>query len=258
MVEQNDRTRVFFEKLCSLTNEAGGLLQRPPTAIQTPFIIWLQQVFQGYGKFDIIIGINKLEMLGYLSVNRTEDNEIVDIQIRTDNWDPEKVIFPEPAHRLPTGQKRFAVLIDYMNLEYGIKNPVERFRDFSWLFDPILEEGKIIFAFVFIPEQVSSRPPIMQLFHSHGFSPILCPRQIDGAITKDKDTVDARMIDLGKELIEHSDITHLVVVSGDADFQRLITFTLWRQKKVIIVSADQSLSRALAEMEGKNLSIRRI
>lgn len=255
---QNDKTRAFLEKLCTLKKYENGWIA--PPEYERLFIQWLEKEMQPEFEypFNFVEAIIKLELLGYLTVNRARTGEIFNIRIEKDKWDPNRVISPEPAYRPPIDQKRFAILIDYANLELGIKDPVERLRDFSWLLDPILKDGKIVFAFVFLPEQMSSRQPIMQLFHRHGFSPILCPRQIDGAITKDKDTVDARMIDIGMALIEHSDITNLVVVSGDADFQRLVTFAVWGQKKVTVISAGQSLSRALEEMEGKNLSIRRI
>ncbi|MEK7135043.1 MAG: NYN domain-containing protein, partial [Patescibacteria group bacterium] len=48
--------------------------------------------------------------------------------------------------------------------------------------------------------------------------------------------------ELGRFLVEHSDITDLVIVSGDADFQGLIEFARWQQKRVKVVSAHEAIS----------------
>lgn len=150
---------------------------------------------------------------------------------------------------LATGSsKRFAIFFDYKNLESHLRNR-DRFLDFSWLTGPLLKEGKIIFAFVFIPDHYANRVPLLLLANKHRFQPILCPREMGKSTTKDKDTVDAKMEDLGKALIEHSDITDVVIVSGDGDFQELTVFARWQQKSVRVISATEATSPRFTEMK---------
>lgn len=89
----------------------------------------------------------------------------------------------------------------------------------------------------------------MQLTHKHHFHAIFCPRQTGNSTTKDADTVDAQMHELAWALIEHSSITDAVIVTGDADFQRLATHARWQQKRVTIVSSEKTLSGRFLEME---------
>lgn len=146
--------------------------------------------------------------------------------------------------------------MDYRNLEKGLSNARERFRDFSWLIDPIIERGRIVFAFVFIPDNYVNRMEIHQLANKHSFAPILCTRQTDGVISKDKDTVDAKMESLACSLIAHTDITDIVIISGDADFQQLANFAKWNQKEVTVVSASQAVSGRFMEMaEQESISL---
>ncbi len=137
--------------------------------------------------------------------------------------------------------KRFAVLMDFENLEKNIDQT--KLRDFSWLFNPILEQGKISCAYVFIPDHYGSNPPVRTLSNIYRFFCIFCPKK--SGILKDADSVDSRMDELGRFLVEHSDITDLVIVSGDADFQGLIEFARWQQKRVKVVSAHEAISGRL-------------
>lgn len=150
----------------------------------------------------------------------------------------------------PPKEKTFAIFLDYKNLEENIKKTAkEKLNDFSWLTEPLLQEGKIIFAFVFIPMHYINRAPIMQLSRLHHFVPVLCPRQTDGAVTKDADTADAKLETLAKNLIQHSSITNIVIVSGDSDFSELVNFAHWQQKKVRIISAIGALSERFIKMK---------
>lgn len=156
---------------------------------------------------------------------------------------------PELLEKEP--ERRFAIFMDFVNLEKGLPKYANRFRDFSWLLDPILKKGKIIFAFVFIPEHYVSRAPIMQLTHKHHFHSILCPRQIGKSTTKDADTVDAQLQELAWPIIQipGNYITDVVIVSGDADFQGLATRARWQQKEVTVISTAKALSGRFLEME---------
>jgi len=139
-------------------------------------------------------------------------------------------------------KRTFAIFLDYVNLERGLPDRIENFRDFSWLLDPILEKGSILYGFCFIPEHYLARAPVMQLSHRHQFQIIVCPRQIEGVITKDEDTVDAKLIDLARTMIEHDDFTDLVIISGDADLLPLAETAKWHRKRVTVVSPKRALS----------------
>ena len=141
-------------------------------------------------------------------------------------------------------QRKFAILIDYENLKMNV-HPT-KLLDFSWLFDPILSQGKIVGGYVFFPEHYGTNMPIKTLSNIHRLFCVACPKDIkNNGVVKDKDIVDSRMDELGRFLVEHSDITDLVVVSGDADFQGLIQFAHWQQKTVKVVSAKSALSSRL-------------
>lgn len=138
-------------------------------------------------------------------------------------------------------EKRFAILIDYENLRKNVSQI--KLLDFSWLFDPILAEGKIVGGYVFFPEHYGNNMPVKTLSNIHRLFCVVCPKDIgNNGEFKDKDVVDSRMDELGRFLVEHSDITDLVIVSGDADFQGLVQFARWQQKEVKLVSAADAIS----------------
>ena len=239
--------QALLEKLASISTDG----QMPPEGIGLAnFIEW-----SGLGGLPHLKqSLQELELLGYIKIERSSEDQPKKILIKKSKWDSKIRLESEPSHQ-PTENRRFVVLIDYKNLEDSIKNPGDRFRNFSWLLDPILEQGILIFGFVFIPEHYSARPAINQLSSRHRFSPILCPRQFDGIISKDADTVDARMNALGKDLIEHSDCTDLVIISGDRDFQELANFAIWRKKKIHVFSTPEALSNAFRQIEGSRLEV---
>lgn len=269
----------FFEFLCSLKNEAGWV-QEPKGRALTRFlaektslcpatvgnnlkrladlkyiekefhgrqkaILWRVKILANTWDESLVTekhGQNTSEKTRLNLAPNAEEPTVLTPTVGTSSHpNPE----PEPAK---TPEKRFAVFMDYSNLERNLPKTTDCFRNFSWLLDPILKRGKIIFAFVFIPDHYVSRAPIMQLTHKHHFHAIFCPRQISGTITKDADTVDAQMQELGWALIQHSDITDVIIVSGDADFQRLATHAKWQQKRVMVVSSAKALSGRFLEM----------
>lgn len=154
-------------------------------------------------------------------------------------------------------QKRiFAIFMDYKNLELNLSGGAKKFSDFSWLLNPILECGTIAYAFIFIPENCANRMAIHQLSNKHSFFPILCTHRIEHAVMKDKDTVDATMESLAMSLIIHSDVTDILIISGDADFQKLANFAIFNQRKVTVLSAATALSGRFIEMhENKQIEL---
>jgi len=183
--------------------------------------------------------------------------KLFDKSATIDHGDKLSPLESESARRPSANQRRFAIFIDYKNLEDSIKNAGNRFRNFSWLLNPILEQGVIIFAFVFVPQHRTTRPAVVQLANLHNFKIIWCPREFEteGHISKDKDTVDAVMIDLGRDIIEHTDCTDLVIVDGDGDFTRLTTFGMWRQKRVQLFATEEALSNDFRQLENERLQV---
>ncbi|MFH1672435.1 MAG: NYN domain-containing protein [Pseudomonadota bacterium] len=247
----------FFYKLLQLKN---GLTEGCDTIYaregHTTIFTFLKQKID-LSELTVKKKINELVALGYFE-KIIWKGHVTGLKIVIKEWDPARLAKTSAQkvsmEEVPNSQlvekpaKTFAIFMDYRNLEKGLPNVKERFRDFSWLIDPIVARGRIVFAFVFIPDNYVNRMEIYQLANKHNFAPILCTRQTDGVISKDKDTVDAKMESLACSLIAHTDITNIVIISGDADFQQLANFARWNQKEVTIVSASQAVSGRFLEM----------
>jgi hypothetical protein len=197
--------------------------------------------------------IKELISLGYVQ-KEAYKNKLFRVKILKTDWD-ENLLPPVPSPAAPEEntskakrERSFLVFIDYENLRRGLNmGPTERLKklfNLSWLLDPILKKGKVLLVFVFVPENA----PLAQLSRQ-GFFPIPCPRQFGGVVTKDKDTVDARMENLARVLIEHTDATDVLIISGDADFQPLVAFARFQQKRVTVASTREALSGRFLEME---------
>ncbi|MBI2063504.1 MAG: NYN domain-containing protein [Candidatus Yanofskybacteria bacterium] len=250
--KQHLQLKDLFILLCSLKNSIGWVQAPNGRAL-------IKHLSEETKVSPAPIGkkIQELEKLGYIQED-FHGNTLWRIRILIPEWDESRLpkkqetARSEPASKSPKPakpqEKRFAVFMDYKNLEMNLPRSTDKFRNFSWLLDPILNQGKIIFAFVFIPDHYVSRAPIMQLTHKHHFHAIFCPRQINGVTTKDADTVDAQMQELAWALIQNSDITDVVIVTGDSDFQRLATHAKWQQKRVWVVSAEKAVSGRFLEM----------
>lgn len=252
-VKRHLQLKEFLAILCSLKNEINW--------VQAPGGHALLKFLSEKTKLSQLTISKKLEKLAELKyIEKGFRGKILwRIRILTETWDETLLITNKKevkkkliaAPSSPTN-KKFAIFLDFVNLEKNMPKSSDKFRDFSWLLNPILEKGKLIFAFVFIPDHYVSRTPIMQLTHKHRFHTLVCPRQIltGGSTIKDADTVDAQMHDLGYAIIDNSEITDLLIVSGDADFQRLATHAIWQQKSVTVISASRALSGRFLEMAG--------
>ncbi len=147
------------------------------------------------------------------------------------------------------GQKKrsFVVLIDCDNLFKGIQGDITKLEDFSWLTGPILEKGILLMGLAFLPDYMSTNPPVYILSKNHRFFPIVCLGERDGKTPKQMDNVDARITELGTNLIEHYNFSDLVIVAGDADYNHLATMAKYHKKNVLIISARDALSGLLKE-----------
>lgn len=247
----------FFELLKSLKNEVNWV-QAPgghalikflaeKAGVSTAVISNKLDLFEKLGLIERGLRGNEKEILWRvrLVVPERDESRLTQHYQKQE----EEISQRKMADGLNSGARRFLVLIDYRNLEQNVQNPVERLKDFSWLLNPILEKGRILLVFVFIPDHYTTRAGIMQLTQKHRFNVVICPRQIEGVKTKDADTVDTKIYELAYPLIDHSDVTDIVVVAGDRDFVPLAVFARNQQKKVHIVSAAQALSGHWRELE---------
>jgi len=212
----------------------------------------------GFGYSAVLKALEELASMGYIQLEEHKGS-LYRAKILIDVWDENLVITTpiliEKAQKafVRKGPRTFLVFLDLENLTRNISkgNPREkmkRLNDFSWLLNPIIAKGKILLAVAFVTNSEAGLPPIMQLSRQ-GFYPVLCPRQLGVVATKDADTVDAKLDAFAKVLIEHSDATDVILITGDADFQPLVTFARFNQKTVTVVSASQALSGRFLDME---------
>lgn len=186
-------------------------------------------------------------------------NRLFRVKVLINQWDPARIssvatpIRPPKAIGIPKTRginikRGFLLLVDYENVRRNLKPSDERLRNFAWLTEPLLKKGKIFMAVVFGPD--SNAVPKMRLTQQ-GFYVIDCPRQMGSVITKDKDTVDAKMSNFASILIMISSelITDVVIISGDGDFQPLMALARFQQKKVTVRSAPDALSNIFREMQ---------
>jgi len=142
-------------------------------------------------------------------------------------------------------KNRLAILIDYENVsrEAALDGKV---LDFDKLLEECLEVGSIDFAFVFVPAHlVSYRLP--EYIYNKGFYIVSCPSAYNGKGLKEKDKVDTIMTEIGRKLIERSDLTHIVIVSHDGDFVRLANDAKLHRKRVVAI-AGESISFLLKKV----------
>lgn len=145
------------------------------------------------------------------------------------------------------------VLIDWPNLLLNLSikpNDPKRFnlnQGFKKLIRWIEEATEIKMVFLFTPMGMISGHS--ELFHRLGFFVILCPTlPPSNSGQKLVDTTDDYMIKLGMKIVDQqTGLTHLCLVSGDADFIPLVEKSKERGLKIMITAGDiQSLSSNLS------------
>jgi uncharacterized LabA/DUF88 family protein len=244
--------REFFEKLLAIRDDLfcvwapGGehsLLEFIRLKLDERYILSVERK------------LKVLYQLGLLEPEHDEVGVLMRLKILRDEWDTEK------AFRFFTAggiEKKFAILVDYKNLEDNFKIPgsavnPEVLKDFFLgLEEQILQHGKIIFPFVFIPDNYWGIAPLNQISNTFQYFPIPCQRRKveSGSIIKEADTVDAKMCELGRKLINESNITDLVIISGDADFLPLVVEARRFQKNVHVISTPNALSGRFVDISG--------
>lgn len=164
------------------------------------------------------------------------------------------VVSPTPAEpeKEEASPKSYAIFVDYRNLLLSLVGEQKKLKDLQFLESIVLKQGKgqVLFAFVFIPHHEISRAPVQQISNIFRYDVVVCPQQVEGGVIKDADTVDAHMERLARRLIERSDVTDIVIVSGDADFYGLVVDARRAGKNVTVVSGIMALSSRFRELEG--------
>ena len=160
------------------------------------------------------------------------------------------------AGNLANDQRRFVVLIDYSNLETGLRSAGIGFDKFEKILLPILSFGKVTFGCVFVPHLTNMKLPIIQMSNLFNFRIVQCPLEFTNrGVSKDKDTVDAVMIDEGISHIYHSDCTDIIIISGDGDFGRLAVRAMREGKEVHMISTSQALSGDFRKLESPRIKV---
>lgn len=214
----------------------------------------------GLGYPAVLKALKELASMGYVQLEEYKGS-LYRARVVKDVWDEGLIqttpilIEAEETKKafVRRGKKTFLVFLDLENLARNInkdnfRKKLDRLSNFSWLLNPIIAKGKILLAFAFVTNSEAGLPPIMQLSRQ-GFFPVICPRQLGIVATKNADTVDAKLSEVARVLIEHSDATDIVIIAGDADFQPLVNFARFHQKTVTVVSASQAVSGRFLEME---------
>jgi uncharacterized LabA/DUF88 family protein len=159
-----------------------------------------------------------------------------------------------------SSNRKFAVLIDFENFRKGIDHP-EEVLDFSWLtFDIHEVAGKVVIGVVFFPAYLERDVNLGTIIDIQGYLPVRCLRgitQTRGTRTtiKQIDTVDNIMLAFGRFILENTDVTDIVIVSGDYDFQVLVSEIKNRGRKVHIYSAGRALSGGFRLQERSGVSV---
>ncbi len=123
------------------------------------------------------------------------------------------------------------ILVDYMNVQMKAVDSGQ-IVDLKELTEMCLKTGIIKDKFIFAPLQYINDDNLLK-FHNLGYKTIVCPRHTESI--KDKDRVDWVMKDFAERCFdENSDITDIVIVTHDGDFNSLANFMKDRGKKVIL------------------------
>lgn len=243
----------MFEYLCTLKNEVS-YVQAPGGRNLLEFLC------EWFGvKTKLTVGKVLDELVLFkLILKERRNRKIFRLKLLSTDWSKAEIpadiheLKPPPSKAEPAlkvqPNRKFAVFIDYKNISDGLKKSNRKLSSFYPLLKSILEEGKIIFGFVFVPYHFIGQIPVMELSYKYHFQVVVCPRQIEGGITKDADSVDANMDFLARKLIEHSDLTDVAIFSGDADFHDLANFAFCQQKRVSVIATRESISGRFLQM----------
>ena len=146
-------------------------------------------------------------------------------------------------------ERRILVLIDWDNLFLNLMDIYKPEKlNLSFHFDNLkkwLEEiGQIWAVFVFAPQHLNVWH--RKFLQEREFFLVTCTKIKTGETPEEIDTVDETLIKLGELLLSYPDITHLCLVSGDADFIPLLEKAKKEGvKRAIAVASVKPLSRNL-------------
>jgi len=244
--------RSFFEKLLLIKDDLFCIL-----APRGEYSL-LEYIRQKTDERYILSVERKLKILfqlGFLEPEYDEVGVLIRLKILQNEWQADKI---SQFFAATGAEKKFAILIDYKNLDDNLKGPgnavnPEILKDFFLgLEDQILRHGEIIFPIIFIPDNYWGIAPTNQLSGTFQYFTIPCQRRKaeSGPIPKEADTVDAKMSSFGEILINETNVTDLVIITGDYDFLPLSTNARRHQKNVHVLSAPAALSGKFVDISG--------
>ena len=152
---------------------------------------------------------------------------------------------------------KIVMLIDFENLLRNIEmTPPESFSlmdGFDRLIRQISREvGEIVNVLVFAPPHLATA--WAEELYRLGFFTIICPR-ITNKAGEEEDTTDRILMEFGRKMISHHNITHLCLCSGDKDFSPFLREVIRQGLKIIIVAGNlQSLAAELIRLADKKES----
>jgi len=132
---------------------------------------------------------------------------------------------------------KIGVLLDYENIasEAISKGSTISFKGLSNLFKECAKLGNLILPMAFLPDHFiknSTGGDVLQDLHTAGFYPIPCK----STNSKNKDKVDSIMVEVGKSLIDETQISRIVIVSHDGDFIPLFNYATSHGVKPLLMS----------------------
>jgi uncharacterized LabA/DUF88 family protein len=150
--------------------------------------------------------------------------------------------FKGGTHKLP--ENKVALFIDFDNIRIGIRQHFGGELHPQKLMDKASKYGRVTTAkayadFTGHPKEFQDR-----LLFAAGIEPIHAPSKISGG--RRQSSADMHMvIDMFLEAIDHEDVDTFILMTGDADFVRMVATLRRRFGRKVIISGVQSTSTSL-------------
>lgn len=137
-------------------------------------------------------------------------------------------------------RKKILVLVDWENISLNVGftpgEPSLKERLDVCIRNIAKQVGSIVDVFVFMPPHASYTWG--EHLYSLGFFIIACPK-VKNKAGEEIDTVDETLMKFGERMLDRTEgLTHLCLVSGDADLLPLLTRARLKGLKTVLIAAD--------------------
>jgi uncharacterized LabA/DUF88 family protein len=142
---------------------------------------------------------------------------------------------------------KVALFIDFDNIRIGIRQHFGGELHPGKLMAKARKYGQVVTAKAYA--DFTGHPKEFQdkLLHAAGIEPVHAPSKVSGG--RRQSSADMHIvIDIFLEAIDHPDVTTFVLMSGDADFVRMVATLRNRFGRTVVISGVQSTSTALGLM----------